>query len=331
MSVHMRAVWYEGAGGVEVIKLRDVPRPVPGPHEVRVRVHCAGLNRADLLQRRGLYPAPPGWPSQIPGLEFSGVIDAVGAAAMHWRIGDRVMGLVGGGAQAESLVIREDELMPVPPLLSDAEAAAIPEAFLTAWDALKHRARLEPGQRVLVHAAGSGVGTAAVQLAKAMHLTVAGTSRTASKLDRLVALGLDEPINTSNGSFRNHLEEPVHAVIDSLGGPAFADNLAVLHPRGRLVMIGHLQGSRTEADLGLILRQRLEVIGTTMRARGPAERSSLVRGFIEEMLPSFSLPGRPGDPQLVPVVDEVIPMEEVARAHQRMESNETFGKLVLTW
>ncbi len=329
--MQMRAVWYDGAGGVEVIALRDVPRPVPGPHEVRVRVHAAGLNRADLLQRRGLYPAPPGWPSQIPGLEFSGVVDAVGAAAMHWRTGDRVMGLVGGGAHAESLVIREDELMPVPPLLSDAEAAAIPEAFLTAWDALVHRARLERGQRVLVHAAGSGVGTAAVQLAKVLHLDVVGTSRTAWKLDRLVSLGLDQAINTSDGPFRHQLAEPVHAVIDALGGPAFADNLAVLHPRGRLVMIGHLQGGRTEADLGLILRQRLEVIGTTMRARGPAERSTLVRGFIEEILPSFSLPARMGEPQLAPVVDEVIPMDEIARAHKRMEANDTFGKIVLSW
>jgi putative PIG3 family NAD(P)H quinone oxidoreductase len=329
--MQMRAGWFEGAGGVEVIRIRDVPRPIPGPHEIRVRVHAAGLNRADLLQRRGLYPAPPGWPTQVPGLEYAGIVEAAGNGVSRWRVGDRVMGLVGGGAQAEAVVVHQDEALPVPPTLSDAEAAAVPEAFLTAWDAMVHRARLAPGERVLVHAIGSGVGTAAVQLARLLRVQIVGTSRTAAKLERLVAMGLDEAIDTSLDTFRTQLREPVHAVIDSLGGPAIADNLAVLHPGGRLVVLGLLQGGRGEIDLGFVLRQRLEIIGTAMRSRGPAERATLAREFTERVLPSFSLPALGHQPHLMPVVDAVLPMEELARAHELMEGNATFGKVVLSW
>lgn len=211
--MQMRAAWFDGAGGPEVITLRDVARPIPGPHEVRVRVHAAGINRADLLQRRGLYPAPVGCPTQIPGLEYAGVIDALGAGVQRWRTGDRVMGLVGGGAQAEAVVVNADEVLPTPPVLTDAEAAAIPEAFLTAWDALVIRARLTAGQRVLIHAAGSGVGTAVVQLGRMLGLEVIGTSRTADKLERLTAMGMAEAIDTSVDGFRAQLRDPVHAVI----------------------------------------------------------------------------------------------------------------------
>ena len=327
----MRAAWYSGAGDTDVIEIRDVPLPEPGPHEIRVRVHAAGLNRADLLQRMGRYPAPPGWPSQIPGLEYAGTVEVLGPGASRWQTGDRVMGLVGGGAHAEAVVVREDEAMPIPRALSYAEAAAIPEAFLTAWDALIHRARISSSDRVLIHAAGSGVGTAAVQLARFLGAYTVGTSRTAAKLGRLMTLGLDEAIDTSTGSFREQLSEPVHAVIDVLGGPALQENLAALLPRGRLVLLGHLLGGRGEVDLGLVLRHRLEIIGTVMRSRGPAERATLVREFVEEVLPAFAISPAGEDSRLRPVVDTVLPMQELARAHRLMEGNETFGKVVLTW
>jgi len=241
------------------------------------------------------------------------------------------MGLVGGGAHAEALVVREDEAMPIPRALSYAEAAAIPEAFLTAWDALVHRARISRGDRVLIHAVGSGVGTAAVQLARFLGARSVGTSRTATKLDRLLALGLDEAIDTTVGSFTAQLSQPVHALIDCLGGPALQENLAALLPRGRLVLIGTLLGGRGEVDLGLVLRQRLEIIGTVMRSRGQAERATLVREFIQEVLPAFAISPAGADAMLRPVVDTVLPMAELARAHELMEGNATFGKVVLTW
>jgi len=179
----MRAVIYTGGGGTEVISLGEVPNPEVKPGHIRVRVHAAGLNRADLLQRRGSYPAPKGWPADIPGLEYAGEVEAVRGAS-RWKAGDRVMGLVGGGAQAEMVVVHEDEALPVPAALSHAEAAAIPEAFLTAYDALVTRARLAPGERVLIHAVGSGLGTAAIQIARHLGATVLGTSRSAGKLAR---------------------------------------------------------------------------------------------------------------------------------------------------
>ena len=330
-AMQMRAAWYSGAGGTEVIEIRDVALPTPGPHEIRVRVHAAGLNRADILQRRGHYPAPSGWPSQIPGLEYAGTVELRGSGTSRWQTGDRVMGLVGGGAHAEALVVREDEAMPIPRALSYAEAAAIPEAFLTAWDALVHRARISRGDRVLIHAVGSGVGTAAVQLARFLGARSVGTSRTATKLDRLLALGLDEAIDTTVGSFTAQLSQPVHALIDCLGGPALQENLAALLPRGRLVLIGTLLGGRGEVDLGLVLRQRLEIIGTVMRSRGQAERATLVREFIQEVLPAFAISPAGADAMLRPVVDTVLPMAELARAHELMEGNATFGKVVLTW
>jgi putative PIG3 family NAD(P)H quinone oxidoreductase len=327
----MRAAWFAGAGGTEVIEFREVPRPLPGPGEVAVRVAAAGLNRADLVQRRGAYPAPAGWPAEIPGLEYAGTIESVGEGVTRWRAGERVMGLVGGGAMADALVVHEAEAMAVPAHLELTDAAGIPEAFLTAYDALMHRARLAPGERVLLHAAASGVGTAAVQLCRMLGVHAAGTSRSAGKLARLAALGLEEPIDTSRAGFREQLREPVDAVIDVLGGAALADNLAVLRPRGRLVVLGLLQGARAEADLGLVLRHRLEIIGSTMRSRAHAERVPLVAEFAARVLPRFSAGPDASPPALVPVVDQVLSMHDLAAAHQLMERNETFGKLVLRW
>jgi NADPH2:quinone reductase len=325
----MRAVIYTGAGGPEVISIGEVPKPEVRPEHIRVRVHAAGLNRADLIQRRGQYAAPPGWPADIPGLEYAGEVEAVRGAS-RWKVGDRVMGLVGGGAQAELVTVHQDEALPIPEGLSFAEAAAIPEVFLTAYDALATRGRLQAGERVLIHAVGSGVGTAATQIAKHMGAMVIGTSRSADKLARATVYGLDTGIDTSRTGFREAVGEPVDIVLDVLGGPAFADNLAVLAPRGRLILLGHLAGSRTTADLGPILRKRLEVIGTVMRTRGPEERAPLVRAFTERMLPLFDQRIEHAAP-LRPVLERTYPMAELPDAHRALESNETFGKVVVTW
>jgi NADPH2:quinone reductase len=339
----MRAAIYAAAGGTEVIEFREVPTPEPGPHQIRLRVHAAGLNRADLVQRRGHYPAPPGWPADIPGLECAGAVDAVGPGVTRWRVGDSAMALVGGGAHAEAVVLHEEEALPVPDGVSLVAAAAIPEAFLTAYDALVTRARLRAGERVLIHAVGSGIGTAATQIAKRIGATTLGTSRTPAKLAQAREYGLDIGIDTSSLPFRSQVTEPVDVVLDVLGGRALADNLDLLASRGRLVLLGLLQGARAEADLNVIMRKRLEVIGSVMRTRGPEERRQLAREFREQLLPLFSagrrdgpkgLPdgrGTAGPPPLRPVVGTTYPMLELARAHAAMERDETFGKVVLIW
>ena len=204
----MHAVIYAGAGGPEVITIGEVPKPEVKPDHIRVRVHAAGLNRADIHQRRGNYPAPRGWPADIPGLEFAGEVEAVRGPS-RWNVGDRVMGLVGGGAMAELVVVHQGEALPVPEGLSWAEAAAIPEAFLTAYDALAMRGRTASGERVLIHAVGSGLGTAAAQIARHFGATVLGTSRSADKLARAAVYGLDHGIDTSSTSFRDAVREPV--------------------------------------------------------------------------------------------------------------------------
>ena len=240
------------------------------------------------------------------------------------------MGLVGGGAMAELLTVHQDEVLPTPGTLTDAEAAAIPEAFLTAFDALVTRGRLAAGERVLIHAVGSGVGTAATQIARHLGATVLGTSRSADKLARATLYGLDVGIDTSRHGFRDAVGEPVHVILDVLGGPAFADNLHVLAPRGRLVLLGLLAGGRTTGDLSAILHKRLEVIGTMMRIRGLEERVPLVRAFTERMLPLFDQRIEHAAP-LRPVLERTYPMTELAEAHRVLEANETFGKVVVTW
>jgi NADPH:quinone reductase-like Zn-dependent oxidoreductase len=244
------------------------------------------------------------------------------------------MGLVGGGAHAEFVVVHEDEVLPIPTGYTMVEAAAVPESFLTGWDALVTRGRLAATERVLIHCVGSGLGTAIVQLAKRLGASVAGTSRTAAKLERARQLGLDIGIDTSRESFRDAMTEPANLVVDVLGGPAFADNLAVLAQRGRLVMLGFLQGPLVETTLEPILRKRLEVIGSVMRTRGLQERFALVRAFEAEALPWLETNG-PGSSDrfspLRPVIGATFPMSAIADAHRAMEANEAFGKIVLHW
>ncbi len=336
----MQAIVHTAAGDTGVLELREVPAPLPGASQIRVRVRAAGLNRADILQRKGRYPAPPGWPADIPGLEYAGAVESLGPGATRWQLGDHVMGLVGGGAHAEYVVVHEDEAIAVPAGMSFTDAAAIPEAFLTAWDALVTRGRLQPGERVLIHAVGSGVGTAAVQLAKRLGAITAGTSRNPDKLARAAELGLDESFGTGDSVSGDPVGRPYPAanvIIDVLGGPALAANLEALAPRGRLVMLGHLQGARADVGLEPILRKRLEVIGSVMRTRLLEERIPLVREFSERVLPMFApfpLEGRPQGspvPPIRPIVGATFPMQEIAAAHLAMERDENFGKLVLSW
>ncbi len=326
----MKAIVITGKGGPEVLEIREVPTPEPRGDQVRIRVRACGLNRADLLQCKGVYPAPPGSPADIPGLEYAGEVDTLGPDVVGpLKPGDRVFGIVGGGGQAEYVITHEHLVAPIPSNLNFVEAAAVPEAFITAHDALVTQARLSPGERVLIHAVGSGVGTAAVQLAHAMGCEVWGTSRTAEKLDRTRALGLDYGIDTSHEDFANAVQASsggrgVHVVIDLLGATALERNLAALAPRGRLVLVGLLGGSQAPLDLNLMLRKRLTIVGTTLRARTLEEKIAATQRFASQVVPWLERG------LIRPIIDSVLPFENVRAALSRLESNEVFGKIVLS-
>jgi putative PIG3 family NAD(P)H quinone oxidoreductase len=326
----MRAVVVARPGGPEVLQLAERPLPEPGPGEIRVRVHASALNRADLLQRRGQYPAPPGAPQDIPGLEYAGEVDAVGEGAGLWAVGNRVMGIVGGGGYAEYVVVHEREAIRIPQGLSFEEGAAIPEAFLTAYDALFTRLELLMGERVLIHAVGSGVGTAALQLARAAGAVTIGTSRSADKLARAAELGLDVGIDTGKEELAAALENAtygsgVHAVVDLVGGRILEESLRGLAQGGRVVVVGTVAGSKVELDLGLLLRRRIRIVGTVLRTRPLEEKIALAREFSSTVLPLLS------SGKIRPVIDRVCPFSEIADAHRQMEENDTFGKIVLKW
>ncbi len=326
----MRAVIITRPGKPDVLKLQKRPVPEPGPSEVRVRVRASALNRADLLQRRGSYPVPPGAPADITGLEYAGEVDALGAGAGLWAEGSRVMGIVAGGGHAEYVVVHEREAMRIPQNLTWEEAAAIPEAFLTAFDALFTRLDLQMGERLLIHAVGSGVGTAALQLANAAGARTIGTSRSPDKLEKAADLGLVKGIDSSGKEWPTAVRmatggEGVHAILDLVSGSYFAGNLGLLTTLGRIVVVGTVAGARAEMDLGMLLRKRAQVTGTILRARPLEEKIALAREFSDAVLPLFSS-GR-----IRPVVDRSYAFTEVQQAHRAMEANENFGKIVLVW
>ena len=324
----MRAVTISGPGGPEVLELKTVADPVAGPDDVLVRVRASALNRADVLQRRGLYPAPPGVPHDIPGLEFAGEVEACGELVTTLQPGDRVMGIVGGGGHAEKLTLHERLCLRIPPGMSFEDAAAVPEAFLTAYDALFLRGALRPGEAVLLHAAASGVGTAAGSIATVAGARVIALSRSADKRRRLETMGIHRVLDPAAPNASEAIRMAaggggVDLVIDFLGASSLALNLEVLAVRGRLVLVGTMGGAKAEADLGAILRKRLTVIGTVLRSRPIEEKIELVQSFAHTMLPLLAA-GR-----LHPVVDRVVPLEDAASAHAVMERNENFGKIVL--
>lgn len=324
----MRAVVHTRAGGPEVLEWGTVEDPVPGPDELLVRVRASALNRADVLQRMGRYPAPAGVPASIPGLEYAGEVTRCGARVAGWRPGDRVMGLVGGGAHAEYVVVHERTALRIPPALDWEGAAAFPEAFLTAYDALFVRGQLAPGEAVLVTAAASGVGTAVSQVATAAGARVVGLSRTADKRARLHACGVAHALDPAAPDLPSAVRSATGSsgadlALDLVGGPGIATLMEALAPKGRLVLLGLLAGPRAEIDLSALLSRRLRVVGTVLRARPLEEKIALAQEASRTLLPLLAA-GR-----LQPVVDRVLPLSEIARAHTALERNETFGKIVL--
>ena len=327
----MKAVVISGPGGPEVLDVREVEAPpAPTADRVRVRVRAAALNRADVLQRLGHYPAPAGYPQNIPGLEFAGEVDEVGPEASLWKRGQRVFGITGGGAQAEYVVVPENHLAEISANLDWEEAAAVPEVFITAYDALFTRAKLQTGETMLVHAAGSGVGTAALQLARATGAQAYGTSRTAEKLERAQGYGLRNSVVVNDGpqDFAAAIQEwtsgqGVNVIIDLVGATYLEANLSALAQKGRMVLVGTTAGSKAALDFATVMRKRLTIIGTVLRARSSEEKATATKLFANHVVPLLA------DGMVRPVVDRVYELAEVREAHLRMESNESFGKIVL--
>jgi NADPH2:quinone reductase len=328
--IEAKAVRIVGKGDTDALQLGNVSIAEPGPSELLVRVVAAGLNRADILQRRGFYPAPKGVIPDVPGLEYAGRVESVGERVLDFAPGDLVMGIVGGGAMSTHLVVHEREALRVPEGMPLEEAAAIPEVFLTAYDAVFVQAGLHMGEVLLVHAVGSGVGTAALQLGLASGARVVGTSRTQDKLTRCRELGLTHGLCVKDKTFAKELVQMLDGgaadvILDGVGAVYLGENIQALAPSGRLVIIGLLGGATAELPLGALLAKRARVMGTVLRARALEEKASLARAFTREVLPLFAAG------KLKPIVDTVLPMSEIRTAHQRMEQNDTFGKIVLKW
>ncbi len=324
----MKAIIVTQPGGPEMLAWQDVPDLEPATGDVLVTIRASAVNRADLLQRRGLYPAPPGAPS-ILGLEMAGEVLAVGAGvSKDWQPGQRVMALLPGGGYAEQVTVPAGLLMPVPANLNFEEAAALPEAFLTAYLNLIVLGGLQKGETVLIHAGGSGVGTAAIQLAREAGARVMVTAGSDEKLVRCQELGAEGLINYRSSSFSERIKEltggqGVNLILDFIGADYLEQNLNSLSINGRLVLIGQMSGGKASIDLGLVMRRRLHITGTTLRARSVEEKTDLTRRLLDFALERFE------DGRLHPVIDRVFPMAQAAEAHRYMESNQNFGKIVL--
>ena len=323
----MRAVVAAWPGGPDVLEVVERPDPRPGPGEVLVRVAATAVNRADLLQRQGRYPPPPG-AGDVLGLELAGTVAALGEGVEGWAEGDRVMAVVAGGGYAELAAVPASTLLPVPEGIDLAAAAAIPEVFTTVYDNVFLRASLARGETLLVHGGSSGIGTAAVQLAVRAGARVLVTASSPTKLDAAIALGAERGIDYTDEDFVVAAraatgDRGVDVILDVVGGPYLERNLEALAVEGRLVVIGLQGGARAELDLGLLLRRRLTVAASALRSRSTEEKAALAARVRADVLPGFQ------DGTLRPVVDRVLPLDQVAEAHRAMESGDHIGKIVL--
>lgn len=326
----MKAVVIENfeTGRLTINEVGDLLPPSKG--NVTVNVKAAGLNRGDFLQARGKYPPPPGFMPDRPGLEFAGEITSLGEDVIDFNIGDRVMGLASGEAQAEFINIDHTHLVNIPHNLTYAEAAAIPEAFITAHDAIIAQAQLKAGESLLIHAVGSGVGLAALQIGKVFGATVAGTTRSSFKLEKCKELGLDHAINTKDGGFVDDLMSAtdgngVNVILDLVGASYLNENLRSLALKGRLMMVGLTGGRKAELDMGIVLQKRISLKGTVLRSRSVIEKTMAVRAFISDLMPLFE------QELLKPNIDKVYPFDKVAEAYEHLATDKNFGKIILEW
>ena len=322
----MKAVVLEEYGSIEVLQLKEIPTPEPAKKELLIKVQATALNRADILQRKGFYPGPPA-EYEIPGLEFSGTVIANGDGATLYKEGDTVMGIVAGGAYAEFLTVHERQVMAVPKSISIQEVAGIPEAWLTAYDALVHRGNLQAGQTCLIHAGASGVGTAAIQIAKILGARVATTTST-KKTNICKELGAEVAIDYTKKDYVKEISQwtnsnGVNVIIDLVGGEYLTRNLQAIAAKGTIVQVGLMGVGKPEIDLGILLQKRLKLIGTVLRSRSQQEKIDLTEKFSKEMLPKFT------DCDFEVYVDTTYSLSNIGEAHMRMEQNLNIGKIII--
>lgn len=326
----MKAVVIDRPGGPEVLSVAERPDPTPSAEQIVIRVRASAMNRADLLQRMGQYPAPPDVPADIPGLELAGEVAAVGERARRFAVGARVFGLVAGGAHAELVAVHEDAVAPIPASMTYENAAAIPEAFITAYDAAVLQAGLASGDTFLVHAAASGVGTAAIQIAKALGARVLGTTRTKEKLESLAVYGLDAGhVVDKDAKFAAWVREQsqgagADVILDLVGGPYATENVHAAAPRATIVCVGLVAGFKAEIDLAKLLQKRLTLRGTVLRSRPLEEKIAAARVLERNLIPLFERGA------LKPVVYAVLPLFEPKKAHEMLAQSDAIGKIVLT-
>ena len=323
----MQAVTFDAPGGPEVLKVEHVADPAPGADQILVRVRATALNRADTLQRQGLYPPPPG-ESDVLGLELAGEVEAVGSAVRDVRVGDRVFGLVSGGGYAEKAVLDARMAMPMPAGWSFAEAAAVPEVFFTAQETLFTLAQLRAGETVIIHAGASGVGTAGIQMAREVGANVLVTAGSAEKIARCLELGAAAGCNYKERGFADWVHERtdgrgVDVIEDFIGAAYWDDNLKSLATGGRLVLVGFMGGTKAQTNLGLILMKRLRIFGSVLRSRPLADKIDITRRFQVDWLPLLEA-GR-----IKPIIDRRFGLHEAADAHRYMEANKNIGKIIL--
>ena len=329
----MLAISIAEPGGPEVLRPVDRPVPAPGPGEVLVRVHAAGVNRPDILQRVGRYPPPPGAPADIPGLEIAGTIAAVGepasGASPRWNVGDRVCALISGGGYAEYCTVPEPQCLPIPGALDFALAAAIPETYFTVWTNLFGRGRLRAGETLLVHGGTSGIGTTAIQLGRAAGATVFATAGSREKCTACERLGVAHAINHRTMDFALSIVEltsgrGVDVILDIVGGDYLPRNIDCLAVEGRLLQIGLLGGNKSSINLSAVMQKRLTITGSTLRIRSVAEKGAIARELEEHVWPLLAAGS------VAPIVQAVLPLTQAADAHRLLESGAVIGKVVLT-
>lgn len=323
----MKAIVFDTPGDADVLQVGDVPDPIPAPEQLLVRVRATALNRADTLQRRGNYP-PPSGESEILGLELAGEVEAMGTAAQGFAVGDRVFGLVGGGGYAEKALIDYRMAMPLPSGWDFVTAAAVPEVFFTANETLFTLGQLRQGESVLIHAGASGVGTAGVQMAREAGARIFVTAGSADKIARTVELGAQAGINYKDEDFGERVlaltrQEGVDLIQDFIGAGYWQRNLDCLKVGGRLVLVGMMSGAEVQADLSLIMRKRLHVIGSVMRSQPLVNKIAITQRFRERWLPLLQ------NNTIQPIIDSTFPLAEAAAAHHYMEENRNTGKIIL--
>jgi putative PIG3 family NAD(P)H quinone oxidoreductase len=323
----MKAIVFDTPGDPNVLYLGDAPEPIPTPEQLLLRVRATALNRADTMQRRGNYPPPPG-ESDILGLELAGDVEAVGSSVQGFAVGDRVFGLVGGGGYAEQALIDYRMAMPIPDAWDYVTAAAVPEVFFTANETLFTLGKLSQGETVLIHAAASGVGTAGVQMARETGARIFVTAGSAEKIDRTIELGAEAGINYKEEDFSQRIQtltdhEGVDLIQDFIGASYWHQNLNCLKVGGRLVLVGMMSGASIEVDLSLIMRKRLQVIGSVMRSQPLENKIAITQRFQQRWLPLLQRH------TIQPIIDKTFPLAEAAAAHQYMEENRNTGKVIL--